>query len=85
MMNPLNNNMKMISQNPNMAQYKQMYQMFKNAGNPIQMFTNMAQNNPQLKPILQAINSGTSPQQIFNSMCQQKGIDPNEFIKNITG
>ena len=70
---------------PNMNNIRQTYQMLKSKGNPMMLMQNMAQNNPQLKPILQAINSGTSPQQIFNSMCQQKGIDPNEFIKNITG
>lgn len=70
---------------PNMNNIRQTYQMLKNRGNPMMLMQNMAQNNPQLKPIFDAINKGTSPQQIFNNLCQQKGIDANEFIKNITG
>lgn len=70
---------------PNMNNIRQTYQMLKSKGDPMVLMQNMAQNSPQLKPILQAMNGGLSAQQIFNNLCQQRGIDPNEFIKNITG
>lgn len=85
MPNPFKTMMNTYQNMPNFNSIRQTYQMLKNRGNPMALMQNMAQSNPQLKPILQAINSGTSPQQIFNNLCQQKGIDPNEVIKNITG
>lgn len=69
----------------NMAQFKNAYQMLKNSPNPIAMFKQMAMNNPKLQPIVNMLNSGANPQQIFNSMCQQRGINPQEFLKGIMG
>lgn len=69
----------------NMNNLRNMYQLFMNSKNPTQMIMNMARQNPQFRPIAQALQSGQNPQQIFNQMCQQRGIDPNEFIKNVTG
>lgn len=75
--NPYNSN--------NMAGMRNIYQSLMNARNPIQMFQQMARNNPQLQPIMNMLNQGANPQQIFMNMCQQRGINPNEFIKNLTG
>ena len=85
MANPFRTMSNTYANMPNMNNIRQTYQLLKNRGNPMALMQNMAQSNPQLKPIVQAINGGTSPQQIFNNMCKQRGIDPNEFIKNITG
>lgn len=70
---------------PDMSNLRQAYQMFKNAGNPMQVLSNMAMNNPQMKPIMDAFSRGERPETIFRRMCQERNIDPNEFIKNITG
>lgn len=75
--NPYNSN--------NMAGIRNAYQMIMNSGNPMQMFRQMAANNPALQPAINMLNQGMNPQQVFNTMCQQRGINPNEFIKNITG
>lgn len=64
--------------------YKNIYNTLVNSKNPIQLFNTMAKNNPQLKPILDMLNKGISPQSIFNSMCEQRGINPQEFLKTIT-
>jgi hypothetical protein len=69
---------------PNYNQMKDIYNAMR-SGNPMQIFKQMAQNNPNMKPILNALNSGANPQQLFYNMCQQRGINPDEFIKNITG
>lgn len=68
-----------------MSNYKNIYNMLINSNNPIQLFNTMALKNPQLKPISDMLNKGMNPQTIFNSMCEQRGINPQEFLKNITG
>lgn len=75
--NPYNSN--------NMAGMRNIYQSLMSSKNPMQMFQQMARGNPQLQPIMQMLNRGANPQQIFMSMCQQRGINADEFIKNLTG
>lgn len=70
---------------PNINNMKSVYQAMSQAKNPYQMFMNLAANNPQMQPIVQAMQNGGNPQQIFTSMCQQRGIDPTDFIKKLTG
>lgn len=55
----------------------QMYQMFRSFGNPMSAIQNMC---PQLMPMLQ---NGGNPEQIFRTMCQQRGINADEFIRQI--
>ena len=47
---------------------------------PMAAFMKIAEQDPSLKPVLNMLNQGMSPQAVFNSLCQQKGIDPNTFI-----
>lgn len=75
--NPMNAN--------NMAPIRGAYQMLKNSPNPMAMFRQMAINNPRLQPIVNMLNQGQSPQQIFNSLCRQRGINPQEFLRQIAG
>ena len=74
--NPLNNF--------NMGNLQSAYQTLMNSRNPVQAFSQIAMNNPQMQPILQALNQGANPQQLFYSMCQQRGINPQQFINSIT-
>ena len=76
--NPLVNNI-------NMDYIKNIYQAITTSQNPQQLFMQMAQNNPQLQPVVQAMRHGMNPQDIFYNMCKQRGINPQEFISNITG
>jgi hypothetical protein len=48
-------------------------------------FMNMAQSNPQLQPIAQMIRTGNSPEAIARNIMKQRGINPDEFIKQIQG
>ena len=75
--NPMNNN--------RIGQMKNMMQMFRNSKNPVALFQQMAMQNPRMRPALNMMNQGMSPQQIFENVCRQQGIDPNEFIKMING
>lgn len=68
----------------NNNQLKEIYKAMQN-GNPMQVLQNLARNNPNMQPILNMLNSGANPQQLFYQMCKQRGINPEEFIKNITG
>lgn len=63
---------------------RNLYKAMQN-GNPMQMFQQIAMKNPNMQPILNMLNNGANPQQLFYQMCKQKGINPDEFIKNITG
>ena len=69
----------------NMAGIRNAYQMIMQSGNPIQAFQQFARNNPALQPALNMLNQGMNPQQVFNTMCQQRGINPQEFLRQITG
>ena len=68
-----------------MGNMRSVYQMLTQSPNPMQVFQNMAQQNPRLQPIMEMLRGGANPQQVFMNMCRQKGINPQEFIKNITG
>ena len=81
MPNPFNQSV----QYNNMANFRDIYQVLKNSSNPVQMFENMAKNNPNLQPIVNMLKNGMNPQDIFYGLCKQRGIDPQQFIKNITG
>ena len=75
--NPMNFN--------NMNSYKNIYRMLTSKGNPMQILNQMANSNPNMRPILDLMNKGATPEDIFKDMCRQRGINPDEFIKNMTG
>ena len=54
------------------------------SSNPMQVFQSLAMNNPRLQPIMRALQGGANPRELFDSMCRQRGIDPNEFIRRLT-
>lgn len=66
-------------------QIRGIYQNMKNGMNPAQMLGQMAMRNPQAANVVNALRMGNNPQQLFNSLCQQRGINPQEFINNIVG
>lgn len=79
--NPFNNINPANPMNTNrIGQMKTMYQAFQNAKNPMALFQQMAMRNPQMQPILNMLKSGMNPNQIFNDLCRQKGINPQELL-----
>lgn len=60
---------------------KQMLSAIRSSKNPQQLFMNMAQQNPQMKQILDMVQtSGKSPKDLFYELAKQKGVDPNQII-----
>lgn len=78
MANPL---MGMMGGNSPMAaigQAMRMVNQIRHSGNPQSAINVMAQYNPNIKRALDMCK-GKNPQQVFNQMCQQNGIDPGKF------
>ena len=69
----------------NMAPFRDAYKMFANSKNPMELFIKMAEKNPNLQPAIAMIQAGQNPQAVFTQLCQQRGINPQEFLKSITG
>ena len=68
----------------NYNQYKETYKMFSQSKNPMQLFMNMASKDPNMQQVINIIQNGGNPQTLFNQLCQQRGINPQEFLKTIT-
>ena len=65
----------------NLSQLKSMMQMVRNAGNPAAMMQNMAQNNPQMRQVMDMVQqAGGNPQKAFYAACEQRGINPQQII-----
>ncbi len=75
--NPMNSN--------RMGQIKNMIGMFRNSNNPMQLFQQMAMTNPQMQPIMNRIRQGQNINDIFQEVCQQRGINPQEIMNLIKG
>lgn len=63
---------------------KDIYKAVMQSNNPMQTFINIAGNNPQMRPIISALQNGSNPEQLFKNICQQRGINPQEFLNSIT-
>ena len=56
------------------------------AQNPQAMISQLMNNNPQMKPVMDAINSaGGDPQKAFYGMAEKMGVDPQEILNMISG
>lgn len=51
--------------------------------NPYQMLIEMAKNNPNMKPILDQLQSGANPESLFRELCKQRNINADEFINDL--
>ncbi len=65
-----------------MQNIKNMMNTFNAMGNPQQALQQLANANPNVKQILQMANGG-SLEQLFMSMCQQQGVDPNTILNQL--
>lgn len=81
MPNPFN----MLNGNASLPQLnnetRNLINMFKSGGNPMQVIQMLAGRNPQLQPIVQALQNGGNPEQMVRSICQKRGINVDEFMK----
>nr|DAI54708.1 MAG TPA: hypothetical protein [Caudoviricetes sp.] len=61
-----------------MAQAINVINQIKQNGNPQAAINAMAQQNPNVKKAMEMCQ-GKNPQQVFEQMCRQNGIDPTQF------
>lgn len=67
--------------NNNLSQIKQMMNMVRSAGNPQAMLQSIAQNNPQMKQVMDIVGqSGGDPKEAFYRMAKEKGVDPEQIL-----
>ena len=60
--------------------------MFLQSSNPQEFLMNMASQNPKLLSLLALMQSSNqSPKDFFMNYAKQQGIDPNQFISQLTG
>lgn len=76
--NVMNQNNNIPKVNPNV---QNLMQMFRTGGNPMQVMQMLASKNPQLQPLVQSLQNGGNPEQMVRSICQQRGINVDEFMK----
>ena len=70
--------------NNNISQIKQMMNMFRGSNNPQQLLMNLANQNPQMKQVMTMVqNSGKSPKDLFYELARQKGVNPDEILKQL--
>lgn len=61
-----------------MMQAMQVVNQIRQTGNPQAALNVMAQQNPNIKKAMDMCR-GKNPEQVFNQMCQQNGMDPGQF------
>lgn len=72
-------------QGMNMAQLRNLYQSISNSANPMQALQQMMGSNPRFAQINNMMKKGMSPEGIFREMAANRGIDPNDFIRQLQG
>ena len=62
----------------------QTFKALQQSSNPNQFMENLIQTNPQVQQIVQMVqNSNMSPKDLFYSMAKQKGVDPEQILKQL--
>ena len=77
-MNQLYQQLNQSSNQPNPA--KQIADAYKSSQNPKQLFVDMLKRNPNANTIMSMLKSGGNPKDLFYSLAQQRGIDPNSIL-----
>ena len=56
--------------------------MIKGANNPQAMFDQMMKQNPNINNVLENVKKyGNNPKEIYYNLAREKGVDPDEFLK----
>ena len=82
MANPLLQALSMASMNKGISSMSELYRLM-TCNNPMMLFNQIAKNNPQLNECLNLINRGMNPQDLFYQLCNKRGINPQEMMRNI--
>ena len=55
-----------------------------NSSNPKELLNSLISNNPQMKNLVQAMqSSGMTPKDYFYTFAKQKGVDPDQFLSSL--
>lgn len=72
--------------NPMMQQIRKMIGVANASQNPQAVINQLIMNNPQLKPVMDAINAaGGDPKKAYYQMAEKMGVDPNEVMNMLNG
>lgn len=87
MPNPLNNLFSQIPQQNNgflnnIQNFQRIVSLLKSSNNPQAAIMQLAQQNPQMKQILNLCN-GKNPKDVFMEECKNRGINPDEIISQL--
>ena len=69
----------------NMQQVKNIYSMLRNSNNPEMLMNQLMQQNPQLAPTINLIKANGNYEQVFRKMCSDRGINADDFIRQMNG
>ena len=83
MSNPFFNGFRQTGNGINMGQVKKIYDMLRNSNNPNLLLDNLVKQNPQMAQTVNLIKSNGNYEQVFRNMCQQRGINADEFVKDM--
>lgn len=66
-----------------MTNIRQAIKTLRSVNNPQMLFNQMAQQNPQLFQVMQMAQQYGSPKNAFYEIAKQKGINPDEFMRDL--
>ena len=66
------------------AQVKNLIKTLKSVGNPQMMLNQMMGQNPQIKQAMDFVNAnGGDPQAVFYKLAEERGVNPDDFMKQL--
>ena len=80
MINPITQTMGISN---NLQTAKSLMSMIRTAKDPNAMLNHLASQNPQLKEIMDMVNSGKSPKDLFYERAKQMGVDPETILSQL--
>lgn len=81
-MNPIIQQLNRTAMNPQINQFRNIMQMAK--GNPNAMLESMIQKNPAYAQVMNLVKqNGNDPQKAFYALAKQKGLDPDQLVKDL--
>ena len=82
-MNPLFNQINNNNGQQMASSIGELKRLFSASKNPMAMFMQVAQQKPEMRPILDALQNGKKPRDILIEECRKRGIDPQQFLNQI--
>ena len=80
--NPIEQKIAQTMNNKNINGYVNLARMIRGANNPMNMISNLVSNIPGFGKAINLIkHSGTNPRDLYYNLAKEKGVDPDEFLK----